>query len=209
VDIRGEDTDRDAVRVYDQGVVSDVKYTPTRIKTENADDEPNFDRRPLLDYAGHMREVPVDRGRSSSLCFESRCRATSVLSPARVFRGSATASARTRTRAASRRWEISTGVDGYRVSVNADRRWESSPIHLMALARMSDLEVLNFYGYGNETPGGSEDYFDVKQRQWLFNPGDCIRDRHARRRGLRARRAVFEPRKTCRVPARYTTLWLW
>jgi hypothetical protein len=56
------------------------------------------------------------------------------------------------------------------VSVNADRRWESSPLHLMALARMSELEVLNFYGYGNQTPGGSEDYFDVKQRQWLFHP---------------------------------------
>ncbi|HXS09968.1 MAG TPA: hypothetical protein VN852_08280, partial [Candidatus Krumholzibacteria bacterium] len=66
--------------------------------------------------------------------------------------------------------EYATGVDGWRATVFADRRFEEDELHVQATARMSDLEVLNFYGYGNDTPGGPEDFFEVRQRQWLFEP---------------------------------------
>src|SRR6185436_4007705 len=97
-----------------------------------------------------MREVPVDRGTKLQPVFRVEVPGDLGLVAgagiSRVRYGFRSYPYTSRVKALG---EYSTGVDGYRVSVNADRRWESSPIHLMALARMSDLEVLNFYGYGN------------------------------------------------------------
>lgn len=64
----------------------------------------------------------------------------------------------------------STSVGGYRVTLTGDRRLESSRLHYVALARMSDFEVINFYGYGNNTGGEPEDFFEVRQRQWILHP---------------------------------------
>ena len=61
------------------------------------------------------------------------------------------------------------------------RRWRTSdwnrrPVHFTALARVSDFEVVNFSGFGNATidSGGSNPYFAVHQRQWLFHPAIAL-----------------------------------
>ena len=61
---------------------------------------------------------------------------------------------------------------GVRVGVTADRRLESSPIHFMAFARMSELEVVNFNGLGNATSdlNSASSYFEAGQTQWMFHP---------------------------------------
>lgn len=64
----------------------------------------------------------------------------------------------------------STSVGGYRVTLTGDRRLENSRLHYMGLARMSDFEVINWYGYGNNTGGEPEDAFEVRQRQWILHP---------------------------------------
>ncbi|HTE45307.1 MAG TPA: hypothetical protein VK636_08710, partial [Gemmatimonadaceae bacterium] len=68
--------------------------------------------------------------------------------------------------------EYATQVPAGRVGVTVDHRFESSPVHVLAFARMSDFEVLNFSGFGNATPDavGGNEYFAVRQRQWLFRP---------------------------------------
>jgi hypothetical protein len=66
--------------------------------------------------------------------------------------------------------EYSTGIDGYRLTLMGDRRLESSRMHFMATARMSDLEVIGFHGYGNDTEGKPDDFFRVDQRQWQLRP---------------------------------------
>ncbi len=65
-----------------------------------------------------------------------------------------------------------TELKGGRVSVLMDRRFESSPLHVTALARVSDMQVVSFNGFGNATTdsGHAESFFDVHQRQWLLNP---------------------------------------
>ena len=65
-----------------------------------------------------------------------------------------------------------TQLKGGRVSILMDRRIESSPLHVTALARMSDMQVVSFNGFGNATTdsGRAESFFDVHQRQWLLNP---------------------------------------
>jgi hypothetical protein len=65
-----------------------------------------------------------------------------------------------------------TGFNGGSVAVLMDRRFESSPLHVSALGRVSDIQVVGFNGFGNATSdsGHAQSFFDVHQRQWLLNP---------------------------------------
>jgi hypothetical protein len=64
----------------------------------------------------------------------------------------------------------STGVNGFDIGVGYDRRFESSSLHMPVSARMSQLEVVEFGGLGNDTPEPTGDFYDVSQRQWSFRP---------------------------------------
>jgi hypothetical protein len=72
--------------------------------------------------------------------------------------------------------EYATGVPGFRFTLLGDQRLESSRVHFTALGRMSDFELVNFYGFGNETPGGEdqENRFRIDQRQWLLRPAVAL-----------------------------------
>jgi hypothetical protein len=65
-------------------------------------------------------------------------------------------------------------VDGWQVAFTADKRREDSPVHFAALARMSQLALLNFHGLGNSTPESPTDFFAVRQRQWLLHPAVAL-----------------------------------
>ena len=67
-------------------------------------------------------------------------------------------------------------LHGLRVGLRADKRLESSPLHLTLLARMSDFEVVRFGGLGNQTPAaiGTDPLFEVRQRQWLLHPAIAL-----------------------------------
>ncbi len=60
--------------------------------------------------------------------------------------------------------------DGFSIGMNADHRMERSPLHFTVRLRMSQLELSNFHGYGNATPGAMADFFAARQRQWLLQP---------------------------------------
>jgi hypothetical protein len=64
----------------------------------------------------------------------------------------------------------STAIKGFEVQLGYDKRFESSSFHLPVTALMSQLEVVEFRGFGNDVadPGGSFD--DVRQRAWKFRP---------------------------------------
>lgn len=70
--------------------------------------------------------------------------------------------------------EYSTNVGGFRITLTEDKRRESSPVHLQLTARMSQLEIINFFGFGNETPGitpgDPTTFYQARQRQWLLQP---------------------------------------
>ena len=72
--------------------------------------------------------------------------------------------------------EYATGVPGWRFTLLGDQRLESSRVHFTAVGRMSDFELVNFYGFGNETPGGEEQQnrFRIDQRQWLLRPAVAL-----------------------------------
>jgi hypothetical protein len=66
--------------------------------------------------------------------------------------------------------EYSTTTGGFRFTANMDRRFEQTPLHLTAVARVSALEVTSFHGLGNDTPDSAGAFFDVRQRQWMVQP---------------------------------------
>jgi hypothetical protein len=72
--------------------------------------------------------------------------------------------------------EYATGVPGFRFTLLGDQRLETSSVHFTALGRMSDFELVNFYGFGNETPGGEDQQnrFRIDQRQWLLRPAVAL-----------------------------------
>lgn len=67
--------------------------------------------------------------------------------------------------------EYASRFGGQRVELLVDQRREKSPFHFIATARMSELEVIRFHGFGNQTAGGNAgSFFDVDMRQWTFHP---------------------------------------
>jgi hypothetical protein len=73
--------------------------------------------------------------------------------------------------------EYATGVPGWRFTLLGDKRLESSRVHFTALGRMSDFQLINFYGFGNETDGGDEkedNRFRADQRQWQLWPAVAL-----------------------------------
>ena len=66
---------------------------------------------------------------------------------------------------------LSTGTRGWRANLIGDKRFESSDFHLPAIATVSQLEVVQFRGLGNDVEDSDDEFFDVKQTQWSFYPG--------------------------------------
>jgi hypothetical protein len=64
----------------------------------------------------------------------------------------------------------STAIRGFDTGLEYDKRFESSSLHLPVAARMSQLEVVEFRGLGNDVPDVGGPFYDVRQRQWSFRP---------------------------------------
>lgn len=68
-----------------------------------------------------------------------------------------------------------TTASTFRAEYMGEWRWENSRIHTNLLARASGIEILRFYGFGNETPNnGDRDFFKVQQDQFLIEPSITI-----------------------------------
>ena len=74
--------------------------------------------------------------------------------------------------------------EGWAVALNADRRVEDSRLHYTLLARMSQLDLLNYHGLGNTTaqsPGvpigeraERNTFYSVNQTQWVLHPAVAL-----------------------------------
>lgn len=65
-----------------------------------------------------------------------------------------------------------TGANAFRADFTGDFRFQNSGAHILVGARASGIEVLRFFGFGNETPAnGSDDFFKVFQQQYGFSIG--------------------------------------
>lgn len=66
---------------------------------------------------------------------------------------------------------LSTGLSGFRGEYKGAFVRENGDARLRLHARASELDLIRFYGFGNETRAeGREDYFEVLQKQFSFSP---------------------------------------
>jgi hypothetical protein len=154
----------DEIRFYDEGAVTGIPYGK----------EPTFDRRPW--FRTEM-DPPVDPGRDWGSTVKPAVKLDSegdelgliaALGASRKSYGFGRYPYGSRVALVG---EYSLGVRKYRVLGAADKRYEQTPLHLTAKAHWSELEVINFYGFGNNTPdAGPSEYFDAPQRQWMVYP---------------------------------------
>ena len=150
-----------AVRLYDAGTVTGIGYGQDSL----------FDRRPWPHLWGRVVPPGKDRGGKMSpvvgLGANGDLGVVPRLGVNKVQYGFRKYPYASRTALIG---EYATGIGAWRVTGLMDRRRESSSIHLTAVARMSEIEVLNFHGFGNATPEDSADFFEARQRQWLIHP---------------------------------------
>jgi hypothetical protein len=152
-------------RLYDQGAVSGVEYGPDSL----------FDRRPWISSDGRMVAPDRDRGRKIAPVLGVRAPGDLGLvvrvgaSQTRYGFGLYPDAGATLLTA-----EYATGVHGWRFTGWADRRREGTRLHFTARARMSELEVINFHGFGNATAAGPSSFFRVQQRQWRLEPAVAL-----------------------------------
>ena len=62
----------------------------------------------------------------------------------------------------------------YRLGLSFDKRFELSPLHVTGLARVSELELINFHGYGNQAPQSDTNFYIARQSQRLFQPAIAL-----------------------------------
>jgi hypothetical protein len=67
-------------------------------------------------------------------------------------------------------FSYATGSARMRVRTAFDKRFEESDMHIPVTAGMSQFEVVQFHGFGNDVADLRGRFYDVRQRQWSFNP---------------------------------------
>jgi hypothetical protein len=167
---------RNPTRLYDVGNVSNVVYARDTVDEKiNIDDAFNhyFNRRPWQHAYGKL--IPPQKDRGSSLApvlgihSQRGLGIYPVIGVKRTVYGfrkvpySSMQEADAAYSAKSGRW---------RIRGMFDKRFEESDVHIPVTAHMSQFEIVQFHGFGNNTADPVRDpFFDVRQRQWEFNPG--------------------------------------
>jgi len=160
-------------------VVNDGRGAKTRVYTDSArvtaggSHPPSIDRRPYRpDSTGLVRSAPRDFGHWWA--FRPRI---GVASDAGLILSSTVSlfdygfrrnpyAFRLDLRAA-----YATGANGFLFEVRGDRRLENSGTHFLFDARASEIDVLRFYGFGNETQAsGPSNFFRAYEHQYSFAP---------------------------------------
>lgn len=160
---------------YDAGTVRDVRYGPDTL----------FNRRPLARYAGQLVAPGKDHGSATAPMVNLDINHDMGIIPSFGmswrrfgFRQVPYSSK------VSLEGQYSLKMQGASVSLMADQRRESSPLHFTEVVRMSELEMTNFHGFGNSSPETSgllagvsaprTDYYALHQRQWLIQPAVAL-----------------------------------
>lgn len=161
-------------RFYDAGSVQDVKYAKDTIdEKKNADNAFNhsFNRRPWLRAYGTYIPPQKDHGTSIQpvvgLGSHRGLGITPRIGLKRYGYGFRDVPYSSMVGA-----DVAYGLGSGRVQVRTmlDKRFEESDWHIPATASMSQFEVVQFHGFGNDVADLRGRFYDVRQRQWKLNP---------------------------------------
>ena len=166
---------RNPTRFYDAGTVENVKYAKDTVdERKNVDNAFNhlFNRRPWLRAYGTQIPPQQDRGTSfvPSGGIHSQ-RGLGIYPEVGVtrydygFRDVPYSTMR------QVKLAYSFASNRLRLRTAFDKRLEESDVHIPVTASVSQFEVVQFHGFGNDVPDLRGRLYDVRQRMWQFNPG--------------------------------------
>ncbi len=163
----------DTARLHENGNLEGAKYAPDSVAEKASESEAlnrSFNRRPWVFAYGELIPPQRDRGTSIGPTFGIKTGHGLGLVP-RIGLARYQYGFRKVPYASMIKADLaySTGVGGVEIRVEGDKRFESSALHALAEARMSQIEVGEFRGFGNDVPNARGDFYDVGQTQWFFN----------------------------------------
>jgi len=165
---------RNPTRFYDTGTGQDVKYARDTVGEQiSLTDALNdyFNRRPWTHAYGTLIPPQKDRGSSLrpvvSVHSQRGLGIYPVVGFTRYAYGFRKVPYSSMTRAD---FAYATGSGRLRFRSAMDKRFEESDMHVPVTAHMSQFEVVQFRGFGNDVPDLRGRFYDVRQRQWQFHP---------------------------------------
>jgi hypothetical protein len=174
VDLSTVGGSRNPTRFYDAGTVQDVKYARDTVDEKlNIDDAYNhyFNRRPWVHAYGTLIPPQKDRGSSIQPVLGVHSQRGlgiyPVLGFAHYVYGFRKVPYSSMTEAD---FSYATGGNRVRVRGAFDKRFEESDMHIPVQAHVSQFEVVQFHGFGNDVPDLRGRFYSVKQTQYQFNP---------------------------------------
>jgi len=165
---------RNQARFYDVGNVTDVVYAvdSEQLKT-NANDAVNdlFNRRPWLHHYGKL--IPPQRDYGVSLAPTGKINSGRGLGYVpRIGFSRYTYGFRDVPYSNLFKADLgySTGHGGLSINVLDDKRFEDTDVHVPVTAQYSQLELVEFRGFGNDVPDSRRTFYNVRQTQRNFRP---------------------------------------
>ena len=165
---------RNPTRFYDVGIVQEVKYARDTVDEKiNIDNAFNhyFNRRPWVRAYGKLIPPQKDRGSSIrpvlGIHSQRGLGIYPVIGVARTLYGFRKVPYSSMTEA-----DLAYSLASQRLRIRSafDKRFEESDVHIPVTAHLSQFEVVQFHGFGNDVPDLRGRLYDVRQRQWEFNP---------------------------------------
>lgn len=165
---------RNPTRLYDVGSVQDVKYARDTVDEQtNVDNAFNhyFNRRPWVRAYGRLIPPITDRGAKISPVVGLRTGRGLGVVP-RVGFSRYAYGFRTVQYSSMMSADVgySTARNDFAIRATADKRFEGSDVHVPVTGGMSQLEIIQFHGFGNDVPDLRGPLNDVRQTQWQFHP---------------------------------------
>jgi len=165
---------RNPTKFYDAGTVENVKYArdtvDERINVDNAFNH-YFNRRPWVHAYGKLIPPQVDRGSAIRPVLGLHSQRGLGIYPeigaARYVYGFRKVPYSSMTEVD---FSQATASNRMRIRANFDKRFEETAVHIPVNAHMSQFEVVQFHGFGNDVPDLRGRLYDVRQRQWQFRP---------------------------------------
>ena len=175
VDLSTVDGKRNPTRSYDVGTVQDVKYARDTVDEKiNVDNAFNhyFNRRPWVHAYGKLIPPLTDNGSKirpiGGVHSQRGLGIYPVVGLLRYGYGFRKVPYSSMMQADV---AYSTASNRMRIRSALDKRFEESDVHIPVTAGMSQFEVVQFHGFGNDVPDLRGSFYGVRQRQWQLNPG--------------------------------------
>jgi hypothetical protein len=164
---------RNPTLFYDVGSTSGVKYA--RDTTEEKGDEDlaintYFNRRPWIDAYGTLIPPIRDQGQSTKPVLSLKTghglglvTRVGLIHDSYGFRKVPYSSM----------WKASVAyatTNRFELALEADKRFEATQLHTPAEAKATQIEVVEFHGFGNDVARSRSKFFDVKETQYSFRP---------------------------------------